>query len=37
MSEVWQIHEWINPEIAAIPLAAGLALYVDWVDRTTRL
>jgi periplasmic divalent cation tolerance protein len=29
-------HEWTNPEIAALPLVAGLAPYLDWVDRTTR-
>jgi periplasmic divalent cation tolerance protein len=28
-------HEWTNPEITAVPLAAGLAPYLDWVDRTT--
>jgi periplasmic divalent cation tolerance protein len=28
-------HEWTNPEITAIPLAAGLAPYLDWVVRTT--
>jgi periplasmic divalent cation tolerance protein len=27
-------HEWTNPEIIAIPLAAGLAPYLDWVERT---
>lgn len=29
-------HEWTNPEITAIPVAAGLAPYLDWVERTTR-
>lgn len=29
-------HEWKTPEITAIPLAAGLAPYLDWVERTTR-
>ena len=29
-------HEWSNPEITAVPIAAGLAPYLDWVDRTTR-
>lgn len=29
-------HEWTNPEITAVPLAAGLGAYLDWVDRTTR-
>jgi periplasmic divalent cation tolerance protein len=29
-------HEWTNPEITAVPLAAGLAQYLEWVDRTTR-
>lgn len=24
-------HEWTNPEITAIPLAAGLAPYLDWI------
>jgi periplasmic divalent cation tolerance protein len=28
-------HEWTNPEITAIPLAAGLAPYMEWVKRTT--
>ena len=28
-------HEWKNPEITAIPLAAGLAPYLEWVERTT--
>ncbi|MEV7093753.1 divalent-cation tolerance protein CutA [Amycolatopsis sp. NPDC051045] len=28
-------HEWTNPEITALPLAAGLAPYLDWVRRTT--
>jgi periplasmic divalent cation tolerance protein len=27
-------HEWTNPEITAIPLAAGLAPYLGWVERT---
>jgi periplasmic divalent cation tolerance protein len=27
-------HEWKNPEITAIPLAAGLAPYLEWVERT---
>jgi periplasmic divalent cation tolerance protein len=29
-------HEWTNPEITAVPIAAGLAPYLDWVDRSTR-
>ncbi|TNC20887.1 divalent-cation tolerance protein CutA [Amycolatopsis alkalitolerans] len=29
-------HEWTNPEITAVPFAAGLAPYFDWVERTTR-
>lgn len=29
-------HEWTNPEITAVPLVAGLAPYLDWVERTTR-
>ena len=28
-------HEWTNPEITALPLAAGLAPYLEWVERTT--
>jgi periplasmic divalent cation tolerance protein len=28
-------HEWTNPEITAIQLAAGLAPYLDWVERAT--
>ena len=27
-------HEWTNPEITAVPLAAGLAPYLEWVERT---
>jgi periplasmic divalent cation tolerance protein len=27
-------HEWDNPEITALPLAAGLASYLDWVEQT---
>ncbi|MEV5296731.1 divalent-cation tolerance protein CutA [Amycolatopsis methanolica] len=27
-------HEWTNPEITAIPLVAGLAPYLEWVERT---
>ncbi|SFJ91042.1 divalent cation tolerance protein [Amycolatopsis sacchari] len=27
-------HEWTSPEITAIPLAAGLAPYLEWVERT---
>jgi len=29
-------HEWTNPEITAMPFVAGLAPYLEWVDRTTR-
>lgn len=29
-------HEWTNPEITATPFVAGLAPYLEWVDRTTR-
>jgi len=29
-------HEWTNPEITALPLAAGLAPYLAWVEGTTR-
>lgn len=28
-------HEWTNPEITAVPIVAGLAPYLDWVERTT--
>ena len=28
-------HEWENPEITAIPIIAGLAGYLDWVERAT--
>lgn len=28
-------HEWTNPEITALPFAAGLAPYLKWVERTT--
>lgn len=30
-----QHHEWTNPEITAVPLAAGLPPYLDWVERST--
>lgn len=29
-------HEWVNPEITALPFADGLAPYLEWVERTTR-
>ena len=28
-------HEWENPEITATPVIAGLAGYLDWVERAT--
>ncbi|MFI5606885.1 divalent-cation tolerance protein CutA [Amycolatopsis sp. NPDC051903] len=28
-------HEWTNPEITALPLVAGFAPYLAWVQRTT--
>ncbi|HTK66595.1 MAG TPA: divalent-cation tolerance protein CutA [Pseudonocardia sp.] len=28
-------HEWTNPEITAIPIVAGLAPYLEWVERAT--
>lgn len=28
-------HEWTNPEITAVPLAAGLTPYLEWVRGTT--
>lgn len=28
-------HEWTNPEITAVPFVAGLAPYLEWVERTT--
>lgn len=28
-------HSWQNPEITAVPLAAGLAGYLEWVRATT--
>jgi periplasmic divalent cation tolerance protein len=28
-------HEWTNPEITAVPVVAGLAPYLEWVERTT--
>ncbi|MGH3622991.1 MAG: divalent-cation tolerance protein CutA [Sciscionella sp.] len=28
-------HEWTNPEVTAVPLAAGTTAYLDWVRRTT--
>jgi periplasmic divalent cation tolerance protein len=29
------LHEWTNPEITAVPVVAGLAPYLEWVERTT--
>jgi periplasmic divalent cation tolerance protein len=28
-------HPWDNPEVSAVPLAAGSAGYLEWVHRTT--
>ncbi|RBM23804.1 divalent-cation tolerance protein CutA [Streptomyces sp. PT12] len=28
-------HPWNNPEIVALPIAAGSAGYLDWIRRTT--
>jgi periplasmic divalent cation tolerance protein len=28
-------HPWDNPEVTALPLAAGSAGYLEWVQRTT--
>jgi periplasmic divalent cation tolerance protein len=28
-------HPWTNPEVTAVPLVAGSAQYLDWVQRTT--
>jgi periplasmic divalent cation tolerance protein len=28
-------HPWSNPEVVAVPVAAGAAHYLDWVRRTT--
>ncbi|MFI7345298.1 divalent-cation tolerance protein CutA [Streptomyces sp. NPDC049936] len=28
-------HPWTNPEVVAVPLAAGAAPYLEWIDRTT--
>lgn len=30
-----ELHEWKDPEITAVPFAAGLAPYLGWVERTT--
>ena len=30
-------HPWQNPEVAAVPLAAGSAGYLDWLRRATDL
>jgi len=27
-------HPWDNPEISAVPLVAGSAAYLAWVERT---
>lgn len=27
-------HDWTNPEVTAIPIAAGSEAYLDWVVRT---
>jgi periplasmic divalent cation tolerance protein len=28
-------HPWDNPEVSAVPLAAGSTRYLEWVHRTT--
>jgi periplasmic divalent cation tolerance protein len=30
------IHSWSNPEVSALPITAGSAGYLDWIDRTTK-
>jgi periplasmic divalent cation tolerance protein len=30
-----QNHSWSNPEVSAVPISAGSAGYLDWLDRTT--
>jgi periplasmic divalent cation tolerance protein len=29
-------HSWGNPEVSAVPISAGAAGYLDWLDRTTK-
>ena len=29
-------HSWGKPEVTAVPIAAGAASYLDWLDRTTK-
>jgi periplasmic divalent cation tolerance protein len=29
-------HSWTNPEVSAVPITAGAAAYLDWLDRTTK-
>jgi periplasmic divalent cation tolerance protein len=29
-------HSWSNPEVSAVPITAGSAGYLDWLDRTTK-
>ncbi|MEU4291135.1 divalent cation tolerance protein CutA [Kribbella sp. NPDC026596] len=29
-------HSWGNPEVSAVPITAGSAAYLDWLDRTTK-
>ncbi|WP_433164411.1 divalent-cation tolerance protein CutA [Kribbella sp. CA-247076] len=29
-------HSWGNPEVSAVPITAGSAGYLDWLDRTTK-
>jgi periplasmic divalent cation tolerance protein len=30
------LHSYENPEVVAIPVIAGAALYLDWIDAETR-
>jgi periplasmic divalent cation tolerance protein len=29
-------HSWTNPEVSAVPITAGAAAYLDWLDQTTK-
>ncbi len=34
-AHITEHHPWENPEVAAVPLTAGTAAYLDWIDRVT--
>ena len=29
-------HSWGNPEVTAVPISAGSARYLDWLDQATK-